>query len=123
MIPEMSALSDGAFTFQQDGARSHTSAFSLNYFEENLPDNAELLKPDFWPPNSPDLNLMDYAIWSMLDKFVFSVKIRDLDHLQERLGERWDAIGQDAINRTISSFRKRVQACLDAEGNRFEYKL
>ena len=60
MIPEMSALSDGAFTFQQDGARSHTSAFSLNYFEENLPDNAELLKPDFWPPNSPDLNPKDY---------------------------------------------------------------
>ena len=59
MIPEMTALSgNGNFIFQQDGARSHTSNYTLSYMEKNLPPNAELLSSDHWPPHSP----MDYSI-------------------------------------------------------------
>ena len=55
MIPETTALSgNGNFIFQQDGARSHTSKYTLSYTEKNLPPNAELLSPDHWPPHSPD---------------------------------------------------------------------
>ena len=39
---------------------------------------AELLKPDYWPSHSPDLNPMDYSIWSSLATKVFKVKIRDV---------------------------------------------
>ena len=62
MIPEMNALSGGDFIFQQDGARSHTSKFTLRYLSDNLPAAAKLLTPDYWPPNSPDLNPMDYGV-------------------------------------------------------------
>ena len=84
MIPEMTALSgNGNFIFQQDGARSH------------LPPNAELLSPDHWHPHSPDLNPMDYFIWSSLAAKVFQVKIRSVEHLCERLGEAWEQISRD----------------------------
>ena len=47
MIPEMAPLSGyGNFIFQQDGARSHTSNYTLSYVEKNLLPNAELLSPD-----------------------------------------------------------------------------
>ena len=73
MIPEMTALSGNEnFIFQQDGARSHTSKYTLSYMEKNLPPNAELLSPDHWPPHSPDLNPMDYSIWSSLAAKAFA---------------------------------------------------
>ena len=46
MLPEINDLSGGDFMFQQDDARSHTSAHTLNYLNENMPATAELLKPD-----------------------------------------------------------------------------
>ena len=61
MIPEITALSgNGNFIFQQDGARSHTSKYTLSYMEKNLPPNA-----GHWPPHSPDSNHMDYCIWQV----------------------------------------------------------
>ncbi len=51
------------------------------------------------------------------------MKIRDIEHLEEQLGVAWAALSQEAIDNTISSFRKRVRACVAAEGKRFEYKL
>ena len=33
----------------------------------------------------PDLNPMDYGMWAILSDSVFKVKIRDIDHLEERL--------------------------------------
>ena len=66
---------------------------------------------------------MDYGIWSLLESRVFRVKIRDLEHLCDRLGEVWAEITQDEVDKVIKSFRKRINACIDAEGRRFEYKL
>ena len=124
MIPEMTALSgNGNFIFQQDGARSHTSKYTLSYMEKNLPPNAELLSSDHWPPHSPDLNPLDYSIWSSLAAKVFQVKIRSVENLCERLGEAWEQISRDEVDRVIHSFRRRLKACIKAEGKRFEYKL
>ena len=119
----MTNLSGGDFIFQQDGARSHTAKHTMAYFDENLPEQAEILLPEDWPPHSPDLNPMDYCIWSSLARKVFKVKIRDVHHLCDRLGEAWEELSQEEINRVIKSFRKRLKACVKANGKRFEYRL
>ena len=89
MLPEIND-----YLFQQDGARSHTAVYTLNYLQENMPATAELVVTEDWAPNSPDLNPMDYGIWSILANSVFSVKIRDLNHLEDRLARAWDALTQ-----------------------------
>ena len=122
LIPEMTALSGGDFIFQQDGARSHTK-HTIAYIEDNFPRNADILLPEDWPPHSLDLNPSNYAIWSFHAKQVYRVKIRDVDHLRERLGAAWAEISQEEIDQIIGSFRKRLRACLQAGGRRFEYKL
>ena len=120
----MTALSgNGTFIFSKDGARSHTLKYTLSYMEINLPPNAELLSPDHWPSHSPDLNPMDYYIWSSLAAKVFQVEIRSVEHLCERLGEVWEQISWDEVDRVIHSFRRRLKACIKAEGKHFEYKL
>jgi len=43
-----------------------------------------------WPPNSPDLNPVDYSVWSILQEKVYKTRITDLDDLktshQNRVG-------------------------------------
>ena len=53
----------------------------------------------------------------------YKVKIRDLEHLADRIGEAWAKLRQDFIDKTINSFIKRVKAYIDANGGHFEYLL
>ena len=62
LIPDMNNMyPNKEFILQQDGATSHTSRRTQQFLEEN---EIVYIKKDDWPPNSPDLNPMDYAIWN-----------------------------------------------------------
>ena len=89
----MKDLSGGDFIFMQDGVRCHTSAASIEYLEENVP---TLLPPDMWPPQSPDLNPLDYGIWDILETKVWSAGVRatTLEGLQARISQWWEEIPQ-----------------------------
>ena len=47
------------WTFQQDGARAHTHELSQKYCRDKMP---RFIPKDRWPPNSPDLNPLDYFV-------------------------------------------------------------
>ena len=57
-------FSGESFLFQQDGAPAHTSKLTQAWLNENIPD---FITKEEWPPYSPDLNPMDYSIWSILE--------------------------------------------------------
>jgi hypothetical protein len=119
LIPEMTQMSGGDFIFQQDGARCHTSAASIKYLEEHVP---ILLPPEMWPPNSPDLNPLDYGLWEILERMVWShgVRATTIDGLKARIVQCWEEISQETINNTIGSFRHRIQSVIDANGGHIE---
>ena len=57
-LPEMRILAGRVyFIFQQDGARAHTAKDTVAYLKDNVP---EFIGPKNWPPNSPDLNHVEY---------------------------------------------------------------
>jgi len=88
--------------------------------------------PDFidknaWPPNSPDLNPLDYHIWGwMLDKFNrLNPQRKNIPLLKTAFLVIWDELielPQEAIRKSIVSFRKRLRACINAKGGHFEYQ-
>ena len=89
LIPEMNSICpDKDYIFEQDCARSHTSKFTIRYLDDNLPNDAQILLPQDWPPHSPDLNPLDYSIWSSLANKVYKVKIQSVEHLCQRLEGR-----------------------------------
>ena len=46
-------------------------------------DNApEILEPEIWPPNSPDLNPMDYGIRGTMESRMNFSRINNLDELR-----------------------------------------
>ena len=86
----------------------------------NTPD---FIPPTLWPPNSPDLNPVDYRIWGILQERVYKTRIRDVDHLKERLVEEWVKFDQGIIDGSIGQWRKRLRACVAADGGHFEHSL
>ena len=86
-------------------------------------DTPEFIASILWPPNSPDLNPVDYKVWSVLQERVYKTKIRDLDHLKQRLRHEWSQLEQTIIDQAINEWRTRLDACVNAKGGHFEYQL
>ena len=38
-----------------------------------------------WPPRSPDLTPLDFFLWGYLKQQMFRVKVRDMQHLKQRI--------------------------------------
>jgi len=57
LLPDIHRLSNDDFLFQQDGVPAHRSRHTAAYLCSNV---AEFIEPENWPPNSPDLNPVDY---------------------------------------------------------------
>jgi len=60
MIPAIKQVAADMFVFQQDSAPAHHAHDSIQLLQRETPD---FIGPDLWPPNSPDLNPVDYKIW------------------------------------------------------------
>jgi len=72
----------------------------VEFLSRNTPD---FISPLLWPPNSPDLNPVDvdYEVWGVLQQRVYRRKIRDVDHLKQRLIEEWRCFDQNIIDRAV----------------------
>ena len=58
----------------------------------------EFVEPEKWPPNSPDLNLVDYSIWGTLQQLVYCRRrIQEVEHLKEVPQTCWEHNGQDLL--------------------------
>jgi len=47
----------------------------------------------------------------------------DVDELHERLTSVWCELNQSVVNHAIDEWKRRLSACVDAEGEHFEHYL
>uniref|UniRef100_A0A914DJ56 Uncharacterized protein n=1 Tax=Acrobeloides nanus TaxID=290746 RepID=A0A914DJ56_9BILA len=72
------------------------------------------------PAASPDLNPLDYSIWSILEAQV-NAEAHDLvDSLKQAIMEAFKNLNQDMINRAVDDWMRRLDAVIAAEGGHFE---
>jgi len=83
----------------------------------------DFIPPALWPPNSPDLNPVDYTVWSLLQERVYSTKILDIDELKRSINSEWAALSHTVIDSAVKERRQRLRACVRAGGGRFEHTL
>ena len=81
----------------------------------------EFIEPENWPPNSPDLNPVDYAVWGALQQMVYRRKISDIDQLKHL--DCWAQLSQDTLNRAIDQLPKRLMMVIKAKGAHVEFRL
>jgi hypothetical protein len=116
------------FVLQQDWAPSHGSFRktrkcpnpTLPYLQKNF---RKFWWRDTWPSNSPDLNPLDYAMWSILDKKKSKRIYRSEKELKRALQKIWKEIPLELCEKIVNNFPKRLQACIDAKGGHFEHLM
>src|SRR4051812_7316997 len=95
-----------AMTFNgklQDGATSHTANRTQEWLRRKVPD---FISKEEWPPRSPDLNPLDYSIWSILDDRACNKPHRTLESLKRSLVVEREKIDLETINRIVDDFPK-----------------
>src|SRR6218665_147849 len=75
----------------------------------------DFIPPTLWPPNNPDLNPVDYKVWSMVQEQIYHTPILDVNDLKQRLLDVWTAVVVCSFNRkkrlsNRNSFTKRVES-------------
>ena len=61
-------------------------------------------------------SVVNYEIWGVLQRRVYRTRIRDVDHLKQRLVKEWRHFSQDIIDRAVRQLRVRLRACVRENG-------
>ena len=73
------------------------------------------------PPNSPDLNVLDYCVWNLLKERLNKYGlIPNFEKLKTLWKKEWNAIPQKAIQEAVDSWLVRVYAVEKAGGGHIE---
>ena len=99
LLPDIRQYSD-YFTFQQDGAPAHSARETVELLKVETPD---FIPPNLWPPNSPDLNPVDYKIRGILQERVYKTSSKDVDELRDQIAEKWDKLNQRIMIKQLDS--------------------
>ena len=107
----------GEWTFQQDWAPAHGAKTTIRLCEELFP---HFWGKDVWPSGSPDLNRLDFSVWSILDSRISAKERTTIPKLKAALRREWDRISVGTLASTVGEFRSRLKRCIKASGGHFE---
>ena len=101
-----------------DNAPSHMAGTSLAWHEEAK------LRWCAQPPNSPDLNLLDFWAWSRLEQIMLEDvpggKFATLHELRGAVVRACDKVSADELKKAHESIVARCRMCISEAGSAFE---
>ncbi|VDL70149.1 unnamed protein product [Nippostrongylus brasiliensis] len=57
-----------------------------------------------WPSHSPDLNPMDYAIWSIMESKACATYHKDIASLRQVLEKAWEGSDEEVLRAAVEAF-------------------
>ena len=100
---------NGDWIFQQDSAPSHKAKIYQKLLEDEIPD---FFATDEWPPNSPDLNPLDYSIWKTSEERVNSKYHSSMESLKAYILKEWDNLTMEEVRKSIDAWPRRLRSVL-----------
>jgi len=78
-----------------------------NWLRASCPD---IITKDQWPPNSPNINSMDYNVWgAMLDAYrKLKTKPKTCAELKKAFQVIWDNLPQGPIDKAVKNFSNKA---------------
>ena len=95
-------------------AHQDTERDTVRFLEKTTP---AFISPDLRPPNSPNLNPVDYKIWGIVQQRVYQSRVHDVDQLKQRLLDVWHSMEQSVVDGAIiDEWGVRLRAYVRQEG-------
>ena len=122
LIPIVEPLNQTLFprkswTFQQVSAPAHKAKATQKWLRENVP---YFIASEEWPSGSPDLNPLDYKLWSVLEEIVCTKRYTNFESLKSVLVKAVNNIPSETVCTSIDEFMVRLKAFQQANGGHFE---
>ena len=73
----------------------HRARDTVQLLTRETPD---FIPPSLWPPNSQDLNLVDYRVWGVLQERVYRQNIRTCGSASLRSGSAWTSSSSTTLS-------------------------
>lgn len=111
-------LSQGmtSWVLQQDNDPTHKVAGDVvKQFNKKNQTNISVLPG--WPPSSPDLSLIE-SVWAYLDAKMDSLGCKDFTEYKAALAREFKAVSKEYCQRLYAGMPKRLQVCMDREGDK-----
>jgi len=82
MLPAIRHVAGENFVFQQDSAPAHSAHDTIQLLRC---ESVKLLtiSPELWPPDSLDLNPVEYKIWGVIQDSVNETWVNNVDELRQ----------------------------------------
>jgi hypothetical protein len=103
----------GNYVWSQDVAPAHKSRQAQDFFEDNL---ADFWPSEMWPPSSPDLIPLDFAVWGVLEREANHTPHPNVDSLKVAIKAVWDNMSVDVVVKKCGAFRLRIEAAIGENG-------
>jgi len=94
----------------QDSAPSHRAKATQNFLRDNTPD---FISSQKWTPHSPDLNLLDYSVWDILQELFYKRRREpfvNLKDLQNVIRDKWHDVNDQTVRKAILQWKMRLAA-------------
>lgn len=113
--------------YMHDGAPAHTTTDVRQCLDENFLSwmgrgNGSEKFMD-WPPRSPDLNMLDFFLWGVLQHRVHIVEYQSIEDLSNGIVNESDDIPPQMLDRVQNHLLKRLRKCIEVDGQLFEHLL
>ncbi|KIH65522.1 hypothetical protein ANCDUO_04153 [Ancylostoma duodenale] len=105
---------NGHWILQQDGAPAHLTKSTQYWCLANLPVASE------WPANSPELDVLDFSIWKMLEQKACQKKYTSVQALRKCLEKARNENPQDHVRAAVEAYPKHLKAVIRAKGGHIE---
>lgn len=113
--------------YMHDGAPAHITAPVRQCLDENFHSwigrgNGYRKLMD-WPPRSPDLNMLDFFLWGVLEHRVHIQEHSSIEDLSNAIAIEIDGIQPYVLVRVHQNLLKRLRKCIEVNGQLFEHLL
>lgn len=75
---------------------------------------------NFWPPNSPDLNPLDYYVWGIVERQTNKSRHPNVNSLRAAIEAEFTAMNRDQLKTACSRFRARIKQVIEVQGGYIE---
>ena len=118
VIPWWNQVADGRpWVWQQNSAPAHKSKETQAWLQKECYDFVPF---SHWPPFSPDLNPLDYFVWSYVENITNMTSHNTKSSLIAGIHRVFAELPPALVQKSCSQFRIRIEAEIEAEGGYIE---